>query len=225
MNFGRVLQALMQGAAPPRRRAAPRRAAAGPFGLTQTQTRQIGRALGALAAAAAGAMAGRGDASAGPAPAKAPAKARAPATTAPRPATPARRLPETTPVMAPEPPPEPRVETAEARLMLRAMIAAAKADGVVDRDERAAILEQLNAGGLTDQERDAVLADFDRPATPQELGRAVRDPMLAAQVYAAAVFAAADMTEPERAWLDQLGTALKLDATARQAIEARLLSM
>lgn len=109
--------------------------------------------------------------------------------------------------------------------MLRAMIGAAKADGVVDRDERAAILEQLNAGGFTDQERDALLADFDRPATPQELGRAVRDPMLAAQVYAAAVFAAADMTEPERAWLDQLGTALKLDATARQAIEARLQSM
>ncbi|WP_191083538.1 DUF533 domain-containing protein [Roseococcus microcysteis] len=216
MNFGRVLQALLRGASPPRRRAAR----PGPFGLTQTQTRQIGRALGTLAAAAAAAMAGKGGAAPAPAP-RAPSAAK-PA--APRPAAPARRLPETA-APAPPPAPEMRVESAEARLMLRAMIAAAKADGVVDRDERAAILEQLNAGGFTDQERDALLADFDRPATPQELGRAVRDPMLAAQVYAAAVFAAADMTEPERAWLDQLGTALKLDATARQAIEARLRSM
>lgn len=228
MNFGRVLQALLRGAAPPRRRAAR----PGAFGLNQTQTRQIGRALGTLAAAAAAAMAGKGVAAPAPSPAPAPrtpakgtAKTRAPAGEAPRPAAPARRLPQTAPTSAPEPLDEPRVENAEARLMLRAMIAAAKADGVVDRDERAAILEQLNAGGFTDQERDALLADFDRPATPQELGRAVRDPMLAAQVYAAAVFAAADMTEPERAWLDQLGTALKLDATARQAIEARLRSM
>nr|WP_260170427.1 tellurite resistance TerB family protein [Roseococcus suduntuyensis] len=210
----------MRGAAPPRRRAAR----PGAFGLTQTQTRQIGRALGTLAAAAAAAMAGKGGAAPAPAP-RAPARTRATAGEPPRPAAPARRVPETAPAARPEPVPEVRVESAEARLMLRAMIAAAKADGVVDRDERAAILEQLNAGGFTDQERDALLADFDRPATPQELGRAVRDPMLAAQVYAAAVFAAADMTEPERAWLDQLGTALKLDATARQAIEARLHSM
>lgn len=212
MNFGLVLAALLRGGAPPRRRPAPRRAA-GAFGMNQTQTRQIGRALGTLAAAAAEAMAGRGGAAPSPTPAPAPAPARA-ANRAP----PARRLPET----AAPPAPEPRVETSEARLMLRAMIGAAKADGVMDREEREAVLEQLNSGGFTDAERDALLADFDRPATPEELGRAVRDPMLAAQVYAAAVFAAGDKAPAERAWLDRLGLALKLDAAARQAIEARL---
>jgi uncharacterized membrane protein YebE (DUF533 family) len=229
MNFGRVLDALLRGAAPPRRRAAPRRAA-GAFGLTQTQTRQIGRALGTLAAAAAAAMQGQGGKPA-PSPAPTPAKPRTRAT----PATPipARRLPQTAsqtappPASAPHPSPqaEARVETAEARLMLRAMIAASKADGLVDKEERATILEQLNGAGLSDLERDAVLADFDRPATPEELGRAVRDPMLAAQVYAAAFFAAGELTEPERAWLDRLGVALKLDPAARQAIEARLQRM
>ncbi len=222
MNFGRVLDALLRGAAAPRSRAAPRRAA-GAFGLTQTQTRQIGRALGTLAAAAAEAMSGKGEA---PAPASPRGRAAPPrgkaaeAGPAPRPA--ARRLPEISPVAAPPPPPEPRVETSEARLMLRAMIAASKADGVVDPEERAAILEQLNAAGLSDLERDAVLADFDRPATPEELGKSARDPMLAAQLYAAAFFAAGELTGPERAWLDRLGVALKLNAQARQAIEARL---
>lgn len=224
MNFGRVLEALIRGGAPPRRRAAPRRAPAGAFGLTQTQTRQIGRALGTLAAAAAEAMSGKTEQ---PAPRPrgrtAAPKPAMPDTTAPPAPRPARRLPQVATAPTPQPPtPETRVETAEARLMLRAMIAAAKADGTVDRQERAAILEQLNAGGLSDIERDAVLADFDHPATPEELGRAVRDPMLAAQVYASAVFAVGELTAPERAWLDRLGIALKLDTTARQAIEARL---
>jgi uncharacterized membrane protein YebE (DUF533 family) len=106
--------------------------------------------------------------------------------------------------------------------MLRAMIAAAKADGIVDREERAAVLEQLNAAGLSSAERDLLLADFDRPATPEDLARGVRDPMLAAQVYAAAFFAVGDLDPAERAWLDRLGVALKLDAPARSAIEARL---
>lgn len=211
MNFGRILEALLRESARPRRRGPAR----GGFGMTQTQTRQLGRALGTLAAAATEAMSG-GRQGGSPTPARQPAAKRPAA--APKPGAPARRIPD----VAPTPPPEAGVETAEARLMLRAMIAAAKADGIVDREERATILEQLNAAELSPAERDLLLADFDRPATPEDLAKAVRDPMLAAQVYAAAFFAAGDINPAERSWLDRLGVALKLDQAARSAIEARL---
>jgi uncharacterized membrane protein YebE (DUF533 family) len=125
----------------------------------------------------------------------------------------------------PAPPPEPtgpEAEEAEALLMIRAMIAAAKADGRVDAAERAAIAAQLDAAGLSAEERDFVLADFDRPLTPEALARDARDPMLRARLYAAAFAGAGEVTPPERAWLDALAQALKLDKAAAAAIEERL---
>ncbi|MBX9753009.1 MAG: tellurite resistance TerB family protein [Roseococcus sp.] len=214
MDFGRIFGAVLHGAAqPPRRRAGPSRRASGPFGLTQTETRQIGRALGALAGIAADALSKSSEA---PAPAK-PQSAPAPS----RPAPPARRLPEVAP-KAPPAPPAASAEHAEARLMLRAMIAAARADGVVDRAERTAIAAQLDAAGLSAAERDQVLADFDAPATIEQLSDAARDPILRAQLYAAAFAAAGEISAGERAWLDRLALALKLQPAARKAIEDRL---
>jgi uncharacterized membrane protein YebE (DUF533 family) len=46
--------------------------------------------------------------------------------------------------------------------------------------------------------------------------------MLAAQLYAAAVVGAGEVTAAERAWLDEFAKALKLDRAATAAIEARL---
>lgn len=227
MDFGRIFGAVLGGAAaPPRRRAAaPARRGTGPFGLTQTETRQIGRALGALATVAAEAMAQSRQPAPAPAPAPAKTSARAPAPTSDRPAAPVRRIPETraeAPPPAPAPSPTPGAESAEARLILRAMIAAAKADGALDREERQAIARQLDAAGLSGPERDQVLADFDNPATPEALAREARDPMLAAQLYAAAFAAAGEVSEAERSWLDRLGAALKMDPAARSVIERRL---
>jgi uncharacterized membrane protein YebE (DUF533 family) len=213
MDLGRIFGAVLGGAAqPPRRRTSPARRASGPFGMTQAETRQIGRALGALAGIAADALAKSGSQ---PAPPPAPAKA-PPAAKSPPP--PPRRLPE----VAPKAPPPASAEHAEARLLLRAMIAAARADGVVDRPERQAIAAQLDAAGLSAAERDQVLADFDRPATIEQLSDAARDPILRAQLYAAAFAAAGEISAEERAWLDRLGEALKLQPAARKAIEDRL---
>jgi uncharacterized membrane protein YebE (DUF533 family) len=216
MDLGRIFGAVLGGAAqPPRRRAGTARRGSGPFGMTQAETRQIGRALGALAGIAADALAKSGSQ---PAPPPAPQKA-PPAAKSPPP--PARRLPEVAPKAPPAPPP-PSAEHAEARLLLRAMIAAARADGVVDRAERLAIAAQLDAAGLSAAERDQVLADFDHPATVEQLSDAARDPILRAQLYAAAFAAAGEISAEERAWLDRLGEALKLQPAARKAIEDRL---
>jgi uncharacterized membrane protein YebE (DUF533 family) len=117
---------------------------------------------------------------------------------------------------------EPSAETAEALLMLRAMIAAAKADGAIDAEERGRIAAQLDGAGLSPAARDMVLADFDKPLTPAALAKLASDPMLAAQLYAAAVVGAGEIAEAERAWLDEFAKALKLDRAAAAAIEARL---
>lgn len=121
----------------------------------------------------------------------------------------------------PAPPPI-SAEDREGLLMLRAMIAAAKADGHVDSAERARIADQLDAAGLGQAARDAVLAEFDRTVGPEALAREAQDPMLAAQVYAAAVAGAASVEGAERAWLDGFAKALRLDRAATEAIERRI---
>jgi uncharacterized membrane protein YebE (DUF533 family) len=135
----------------------------------------------------------------------------APAPAGPWTTTPGRPAPAT---IAPE--------EREGVLMLRAMIAAARADGQVDAVERARIAEQLDAAGLGTAAREAVLAEFDRPAAPEQLAREARDPMLAAQLYAAAVAGAAGIEGAERAWLDAFARALRLDRPAVEAIERRI---
>ena len=239
MDFGRILGALVQGAATPPRR----RRSAGAFGMTATQTRQLGRVLGSLAEAAMDAMkappAPRAPGGRGPvqdtAP-RGPGRDTAPRgpgrdTAPPGPdREPAPRIPQTgnspwTPRPGTEPPAprdEPGAEHAEAVLLTQTMIAAARADGVTDAKERAAIARQLDTAGLTAAERDHVLASFDKPATPEALAVQAGDPMLRAQLYAAAVAAMGEITLPERGWLDRLGVALKLDQAARTSIEARL---
>lgn len=131
------------------------------------------------------------------------------------------------PWSTPAPPPPapqsaPSAEHAEALLLIRTMIAAAKADGAIDADERAGIARQLDGAGLTAAERDFVLADFGHPLTPEALAAEARDPMLAAQLYAAAFAATRAITDGERAWLDAFARALRLDRAAVGAIEKRL---
>lgn len=221
MDFGRIFEAVLSGAAQRPRgtpssskggRPASGRRGSGPFGMTQAETRQIGRAIGALAGIAAEALSKSG-APARPAPS-------APIPAPQRPVEPARRIPEVT--AKTEPTPAASAEGAEARLLLRAMIAAARADGSIDKAERIGIGKQLDAAGLNTAERDRVLAEFDSPASIEELAQGARDALLKAQLYAAAYAAVGEMSAGERAWLDRLAAALKLEPAARKAIEQRL---
>ncbi len=238
-DLGGVLGAVLGGGAGPvrrtRRRAAPRGG------------QDLGRALAMLAGVAIEAMAksqqqqpapppparrapaaGKGDAwGAAPPPKSAPARGSVP--TAGRDpwggaASGTKPVPAEgwAPVPGVPAPPSISAEDREGLLMLRAMIAAAKADGHVDSAERARIADQLDAAGLGPAARDQVLAEFDRAAAPEDLAREARDPMLAAQVYAAAVAGAAAIEGAERAWLDGFAKALKLDRAATEAIERRI---
>lgn len=121
------------------------------------------------------------------------------------------------------PPAEPvGAEDREALLIIRAMIAAARADGAIDADERGAIAAQLDRAGLDDEARELVLKEFAAPASLDALAAEIADPVLAAQVYAACVIAVGKASEAERAWLAELARRTGLAPETVAAIERRL---
>ncbi|MCM2562702.1 tellurite resistance TerB family protein [Lutimaribacter sp. EGI FJ00015] len=95
-----------------------------------------------------------------------------------------------------------------ARLMIRAMIQAAKADGDIDADERKKILDHLSDASV--DEITFVETALDAPVDPMALARDTGDAMRA-QVYSAALMAISADTEGERTYLRGLAQALQLD--------------
>lgn len=97
-----------------------------------------------------------------------------------------------------------------ALLLVRAMIAAANADGHIDETERAGILARLTEAGVDGAERDALVAELERPVAPSALVAGVRSPELAAQVYAVSLAAIQADTDAEKAYLRGLAAMLGL---------------
>lgn len=97
----------------------------------------------------------------------------------------------------------------QARLMIRAMIQAAKADGEIDAEERTKILDHL--GDASAEEIAFVQAELDAPIDSAGLAAATGE-AARAQVYSAALMAIAVDTEAERQYLAGLALALGLDA-------------
>jgi uncharacterized membrane protein YebE (DUF533 family) len=114
---------------------------------------------------------------------------------------------------------EPASEQDHARAFLTAMIAAAKADGRVDADEQKRIFGRMNE--LIDgAEAKAFL--MDEMLAPNDLGRVValaKTPEMAAEIYTASCMAIDLDHADERAWLDHLAAALKLEPSLTEEIE------
>jgi hypothetical protein len=89
-------------------------------------------------------------------------------------------------------------EQARAILLLRAMIAAAKADGEMDPEERARIVEALRAAGAEDNAQRFVEEELAKPVDLYAITSEVRDATTAAEVYVASLAAIHVDTEAER---------------------------
>ena len=107
----------------------------------------------------------------------------------------------------------------QAKLMIRAMIEAAKADGVIDAAEQARITDHIKDSGP--EEIAYVQALLAAPIDMDGLVAAT-DATMRSQVYSASLMAMRVDTPVERAYLAQLATALGLDAAARDAIHTGL---
>jgi len=98
------------------------------------------------------------------------------------------------------------------RLALRAMIAAAKADGQIDQAEMDRILGHLKAEEVTEAERRFVLDEIRKPLDLSDLAKDVHNSAQAAEVYAASLLAIDIDSEAEREYLRNLASALRLDS-------------
>lgn len=102
----------------------------------------------------------------------------------------------------------------EARLLIRAMVAAAHADGQLDAEERSRIGDRVRAAGLGADEQARLEATMAAPATIDELVGEVTSPDLAEQVYIVSLLAIRPDTDAERSHLGALARALALDGAA-----------
>lgn len=100
------------------------------------------------------------------------------------------------------------------KLVLRAMISAAKADGNIDQTEMQKIIGKISADDVTPAEKQFVLDEMSRPLDVRALAAEARNPAQAAQVYAASILSIDADTDAEKAYLRELAQALALDPAA-----------
>lgn len=110
----------------------------------------------------------------------------------------------------------------EARLMLRAMVAATVADGLVDAAERRRLDDAVAAAGIDRDGRAWLERELANPAEIDEIADAVDDADAAARIYAAAALAIDLDTMQERQFLKMLAEALDVPADAAARVEREL---
>ncbi|MEZ5458167.1 MAG: tellurite resistance TerB family protein [Steroidobacteraceae bacterium] len=103
--------------------------------------------------------------------------------------------------------------------VIQAMIAASKADGVVDASERDRVFDKLREANLPQQDQDEVLRLLTQPMDMESVVRGVDSRELALEIYAASVFAVSPASRAERAYLDLLAARLGLDGDLSVQIE------
>ncbi|WP_114856644.1 tellurite resistance TerB family protein [Azospirillum brasilense] len=106
--------------------------------------------------------------------------------------------------------PELAMEDQHALLLIRAMIAAANADGEISAAERQRVMAALDEAGGGPEERRIVEQELSQPQSLDSLVRSVTDPDMAEQVYLASLMAVDREHEAERAYLTYLATRLKI---------------
>jgi uncharacterized membrane protein YebE (DUF533 family) len=115
--------------------------------------------------------------------------------------------------------PAPQLEL-HSQAMLKAMIAAAKADGHMDERERGLVEAELSRLDADPATRRWVEDELRRPVDPAEVARVSAGPEMAAEIYLASVLVVDETTTMERAYLDELARQLKLAPGLKADLEA-----
>ena len=121
----------------------------------------------------------------------------------------------------PPPPPSPKsigsesVDTGktgqEAVLLIRAMIAAANADGVIDEEERNRILKKFETADLSDQEHSFIVKELLSPAGLEDIVAQVKSPEMAKKVYSVSLLAIEVDTDAEHTYMNTLARQMNLN--------------
>jgi len=97
------------------------------------------------------------------------------------------------------------------KVLVRAMIAAAKADGKIDTDEKSRIFERLEGMNLSAEDKAFVFDELSAPLDINAVVAGADTPEHAAEVYAASLVAIEADTAAEQAYLQMLAARLELD--------------
>jgi uncharacterized membrane protein YebE (DUF533 family) len=107
-----------------------------------------------------------------------------------------------------------------AALYIRAMVAAAAADGRIDDDEQTKIIGSLKQAGLDAEAEEFLANELNNPASVEDLAAAASTPEQAVQVYTAARIAINPDSPAEKQFLAALASALGIDGKLAQHIDA-----
>jgi uncharacterized membrane protein YebE (DUF533 family) len=108
--------------------------------------------------------------------------------------------------------------------LLQAIIAAAKADGHIDDQERAHIQAQINQMGLATDTAAFFQAEIDKPLSIPDLAQAVTSPEEAMEIYLASRLIIDVQNNQEKVYLSELASQLKLDPGLVQNLEEEVIS-
>ncbi|MEG0860672.1 MAG: tellurite resistance TerB family protein [Pseudomonas sp.] len=103
--------------------------------------------------------------------------------------------------------------------ILRALIAAAKADGRIDKQEEQLIYAEIKRQTSDPQLQQWLDEEVSKPLDAAEVAQSAQDPAMAAEMYLASVMLVDDQQDAERAYLDELASALQIDPTLQVHLE------
>ncbi|NER64872.1 tellurite resistance TerB family protein [Pseudomonas sp. MAFF212427] len=106
--------------------------------------------------------------------------------------------------------------------ILKALVAAAKADGHVDEREKALIEGEFVKLDQDPQLQQWLHAELHKPLDPADVARAASTPEMAAEMYIASVMLVDEEHFMERAYLDELAKQLRLDPALKTELEKQV---
>ena len=149
------------------------------------------------------------------------------ATGMPAPTMPPQSMPPPPPLKGATPPPAPSTPALDqtATLLIRAMFAAAAADGAIDETERRSILDHMSAGGLTSEEKTFLEQQMAHPLTLDDVIHEARrsgfSEDLRHQIFFVSMLSIAVDTPQEAQYMEGLRQALAISPEKAKEIAAQ----
>ncbi|MGF7116567.1 uncharacterized membrane protein YebE (DUF533 family) [Pseudomonas laurylsulfatiphila] len=103
--------------------------------------------------------------------------------------------------------------------ILRALIAAAKADGRIDDSEKQMISTEIGRHTDDPQLQQWLDDEVAKPLDPNEVAQSATDPGMASEMYLASVMLVDDQQDAERNYLDELAAALRIEPELQLHLE------
>lgn len=107
-------------------------------------------------------------------------------------------------------------------IILKGMIAAAKADGHVDQAEMVRIEATLKEAGADSQLQQLLHSELNKPLDPTDIAQLARSPQQAAEIYLASLIVVDEQNFMEKAYLQELARQLKLSPEITHQLEMQL---